>query len=486
MSERWKGHLQKLDEYRWLIPKSYKQGMRTDGLIYATEDMIDKVTGDQSPEQVANVAFLPGIVGRSMAMPDIHWGYGFPIGGVAATSADDGVVSPGGVGFDINCGVRLLRTDLTLKDVQPKIKRLLDGLFTNVPSGVGSEGKIRVSASELRDVMKKGAKWMVERGFGWAEDLEVSEQGGRLDSARPECVTEKAVKRGMPQLGTLGAGNHFLEIQAVEEVFDEGVARAFGIDGPGQITVMIRTGSRGFGYQVCEDSLVTMQQAVRKYGIDLPDRQLACAPLDSQEAQDYLGVMACAANYAWANRQAIAHWVREAFEETMGAGAHKLGMRQVYDVAHNIAKIEEHEVEGKRTRLCVHRKGATRAFGPGHPDVPTTYRAVGQPVLIPGDMGRYSYLLVGTEQAMRESWGSTCHGAGRLMSRSQAMKQPDARSVAEILAQKGILVRAASRGTLAEEASYAYKDVADVVEAAEGAGLSRRVARMRPLAVAKG
>ena len=486
MSNEWTGPLKKLDDYRWLIPSSYKKGMRTDGLIYATETMIEQIKSDQGLEQVANVAFLPGIVGRSMAMPDIHWGYGFPIGGVAATSVDNGVVSPGGVGFDINCGVRLLRTSLTVDEVKPKIAELVNSLFVNIPSGVGSEGKIRVSEAELAKVMKKGSKWIVEQGFGWQEDLEFTEQGGRLEGARPEVVSNKAVQRGRPQLGTLGAGNHFLEIQVVDEVFDQEIAGVFGIDGPGQITVMIHTGSRGFGYQVCDDSLGVMQQAVKKYGIEIPDRQLACAPVNSPEGQDYLAAMTCAANFAWANRQAIAHWVRESFEQVMGAGAHKLGMRQVYDVAHNIAKIEEHKVDGKLMKLCVHRKGATRAFGPGNPAVPADYRAVGQPVTIPGDMGRYSYLLVGTEQAMLETWGSTCHGAGRILSRSAAMKQPGAKTVEQMLAERGILVKAASRGTLAEEAPYAYKDVTDVVETTEGAGISKRVARMRPLGVVKG
>jgi len=482
----WTGRIQKIDDYRWLIPKSCKSGMRTDGLVYATAEMMEQIRGDESLEQVANVAFLPGICGRSMAMPDIHWGYGFPIGGVAATSVQDGVVSPGGVGFDINCGVRLLRTDLTIKDVQPKIRELVDQMFRDVPSGIGSEGKIRVNESELAQVMKKGAGWMVDHGFGWAEDIEVTEQGGRIENADPGVVSDKAVKRGRPQLGTLGAGNHFLEVQVVEEVFDESAAQVLGITGPGQITVMIHTGSRGFGYQICDDSLVVMQRAVQKYGISLPDRQLACAPVTSSEGRDYLGAMACAANYAWANRQAILHWVREAFERVMGAGAHKLGMHQIYDVAHNIAKIEDHLVDGKKQKLCVHRKGATRAFGPGHPDVPARYRSVGQPVLIPGDMGRYSYLLVGTQQAMDETFGSTCHGAGRLLSRHAAVREAKGQDIQQVLAQKGILVRAASRGTLAEEAPFAYKDVADVVEAAGGAGISRKVARMRPLGVVKG
>lgn len=480
----WSGQIKKIDNYRWLIPKSAKAGMRTDGLVYATEDIMKDM--DESLEQVANVAFLPGICGRSMAMPDIHWGYGFPIGGVAATNVTDGVVSPGGVGFDINCGVRLLRSDLTVDQVKPKIGELVDAIFHHVPSGVGSEGNIKVTDSELAQVMKKGAKWMTEHGYGWAEDIEVTEQNGCIQTADPAMVSNKAVQRGRPQLGTLGAGNHFLEIQVVEEIFDEAAAQAFGITGPGQITVMIHTGSRGFGHQVCEDSLLLMQKAIQKYNISLPDRQLACAPVKSEEGQKYLAAMACAANYAWANRQAIAHWIREAFEQVMGAGAHKLGLRQVYDVAHNIAKIEEHIVDGKKTTLCVHRKGATRAFAPGHPDVPAAYRAVGQPVLIPGDMGRYSFLLVGTEQAMSETFGSTCHGAGRLMSRHAAIKEARGQDIQRDLGAKGIIVRAASRGTLAEEAPFAYKDVADVVDAAHGAGISRKVAKMRPLGVVKG
>jgi len=482
----WPSVLKKIDDYRWLVPKGYKPGMRTDGVVYATERMMEVIAHDESLEQVANVAFLPGIVGKSMAMPDIHWGYGFAIGGVAATSMEDGVVSPGGVGFDINCGVRLLRTDLTLEEVQPKIRDLVNQLFRDVPSGVGSEGRIRVTEAELAQVMRKGAEWMVDRGIGWTEDLQRTEQGGRLENAVPDHVSDRAVKRGRPQLGTLGSGNHFLEIQVVDEVYDDGVAAELGIHGPGQITVMIHTGSRGFGHQVCDDSLQVMQQAVRKYGIELPDRQLACAPVKSPEGRQYLGAMASAANYAWANRQAIAHWVREAFERVMGAGAHKLGMRQVYDVAHNIAKIEEHEIDGGKMTLCVHRKGATRAFAPGHPDVPAPYRRVGQPVLVPGDMGRYSFLLVGTEQAMKETFGSTCHGAGRMLSRGAAMKKAGSDEVQRDLEAKGIIVRAQSRGTLPEEASYAYKDVSNVVDAVHGAGISRRIARMRPLGVVKG
>ena len=482
----WSGTLEKIDDYRWRISRSYKSGMRTEGIVYASEGMLDQIKNDQALEQVANVAFLPGIVGPSMAMPDIHWGYGFPIGGVAATSYDDGVVSPGGVGFDINCGVRLLRSDLTEKDVKGKIDNLVQRMYSDVPSGVGGEGQIRVDEHELRQVMVKGAKWMVERGMGWPEDLQACEQEGAVENANPDEVSKEAVKRGKPQLGTLGAGNHFLEIQVVDEIIDERVAQVFGITEVGQITVLIHTGSRGFGHQICQDSLASMQRAIQRYGISLPDRQLACAPVTSPEGQAYLGAMAAAANFAWANRQAIAHWVRESFEKVLGAGAHKLGLRQVYDVAHNMAKIEDHPVDGKMTRLCVHRKGATRAFGPGDSRVPAQYREVGQPVLVPGDMGRYSFLLVGTEGAMKQTWGSTCHGAGRVMSRHEAIKKMSGREVEQDLLRKGIFVKAKGRDTLSEEASYAYKDVADVVATCQGADISRAVAKMRPLGVVKG
>ena len=482
----WTGPIRKIDDYRWRIPKSYKPGMRTDGVVYATESMLAQIRKDESLEQVANVAFLPGIVGYSLAMPDIHWGYGFPIGGVAATRVSDGVVSPGGVGFDINCGVRLLRSDLTEADIKGRIPDLIDQLYTNIPAGVGGEGKIRVDEAELKRVMRKGAKWMVENGLGWPEDLEVSEENGGMEGADPDAVSKEAIKRGRPQLGTLGSGNHFLEIQVVEEIYDQRVAEAFGITDTGQVTVMIHTGSRGFGHQVCQDNLNVMQKALQKYGISLPDRQLACAPVTSPEGQAYLAAMACAANFAWANRQAIVHWVRESFETVMRSSARSLGLWQVYDVAHNIAKLEEHPVDGKPEKLCVHRKGATRAFGPGHPLVPKQYREVGQPVIVPGDMGRYSYILVGTETAMRETWGSTCHGAGRVMSRNEAIKHMHGSQVQNELAGRGILVRAKGRETLSEEASYAYKDVREVVEACQGADISRLVAKLRPLGVVKG
>jgi tRNA-splicing ligase RtcB len=486
MSQVWKGPLEQIDEYRWRIPKSYKPGMRVDGLIFASKAMIEQIKQDQAPEQVANVAFLPGIVGYSIAMPDIHWGYGFPVGGVAAMDMEEGVISPGGIGYDINCGVRLLRTDLTEKQVRPRLKELLDQIFRDVPAGFGGEGLIKTSRADLRQVMLKGAHWMVEHGYGWEDDLAHTEANGRLDMPDPDVITEKAIERGKDQLGTLGGGNHFLEIQVVDEIYDPKAAEAMGITQVGQVTVMIHTGSRGFGHQTCQDHLDIMEEAHAKYGISLPDRQLACAPIKSEEGQTYLRAMHCAANFAFANRQAIAHWTRQAFAKIFNATPDSLGMRQVYDVAHNIAKIEEHEWDGKKVRVCVHRKGATRAFPPGHPETPEAYRAVGQPVLIPGDMGRYSFVLVGTEGAMRESFGTTCHGAGRMMSRKGALREAKGRNIAKEMESQGILVRAQNKATLAEEASYAYKDVADVVEVVHNAGIARKVARLRPIGVVKG
>lgn len=486
MGETWKGPLLKAGVDRWRIPKGYKPEMRVDGMIFASEKLMEKIREDQAPEQVANVACLPGIQKMSMAMPDIHWGYGFPIGGVAAFSYEDGVISPGGVGYDINCGVRMLRTDLEKKDVEPRLQDIVNALFSDIPSGVGSEGRIRLKDQELRDVMLKGGQWAVAQGYGWDEDIEMTEENGRMENADPSAVSERAIKRGLPQVGTLGSGNHFLEIQVVDEIFDEHTADIFGIDHVGQVTLMIHSGSRGFGYQVCDDYLSVMQTAMNRYGIVVPDRQLACAPAKSPEGQKYLTAMACAANYAWANRQAMAHWAREAFSHVFGKSPHKLGMRQVYDVAHNIAKIENHEIDGKMKKVVVHRKGATRAFPAGHPDIPEAYREVGQPVLVPGDMGRYSYLMAGTDQAMRETFGSTCHGAGRVMSRKAAMKESKGVDIQQELAAKGIIVKAASRGTLAEEAPGAYKDVSMVVETAHETGISRKVARLKPLGVIKG
>ncbi len=483
---KWEGQIRKLDDFRWEIPKEYKQGMRVPGLVYADEKMLEAIKEDQSLEQVANVAFLPGIVGRSLAMPDIHWGYGFPIGGVAATRIADGVVSPGGVGYDINCGVRLLRTNLSEDEVRPKIKELVNELFHNIPSGVGSEGKIRVTEKEMNEILTDGAHWAVRRGFGTQADLEVTEETGRLKGANPDKVSARAKQRGAPQSGTLGSGNHFLEVQVVKEIYDEAAAKVMGIEHVGQVLVLIHTGSRGLGHQVCDDYLKTMEGAVRRYGISLPDRQLACAPIESPEGKDYLAAMACAANYAWANRQCITHWVRESLAKVFGKSPEELGLRQIYDVAHNIAKIEEHVVDGTKMTLCVHRKGATRAFPAGHKDVPQCYREIGQPVLIPGDMGRRSYVAVGTERAMAESFGSTCHGAGRVQSRGAAKRGLRGVDVAEELRAKGIIVKADSMSSLAEEASQAYKDVTHVVEVTHKAGISRKVAMATPIGVIKG
>jgi len=483
---RWQGQLIKIDDYRWKIPENYKTGMKVPGLIYASKEMLESIRDEQTPEQVANVAFLPGIVGYSFAMPDIHWGYGFPIGGVAAMDVKDGVVSPGGVGYDINCGVRLLRTSLVEAEVQPRISELVNKLFLNVPSGLGSEGKIKVSQKEMNQLMIEGARWAVKRGWGFEEDLDVTEEGGCLSSADPDKITDKATKRGMPQAGTLGSGNHFLEIQVVKEIFAPQIAGVMGINEIGQILVLIHTGSRGFGHQVCTDHLRVMEHAVSKYGIKIPDRQLACAPIESSEGQNYLAAMACAANYAWTNRQCIAHWVRETFASIFGKSPDKLGMSQIYDVAHNIAKIEEHTIDNRKVRVCVHRKGATRAFAAGHKDIPRRYNEIGQPVLVPGDMGRCSFIAVGTERAMKESFGSTCHGAGRVLSRGAAKRNIRGADVIRELGSRGIIVKADNLSSLAEEASQAYKDISEVIDVVQQAGISRKVAMAIPMGVIKG
>ena len=482
----WHGELKKIDDYRYKIPRSYKAGMKTDGIIYASEKMLPQITSDEAPEQVANVAFLPGIVGCAMAMPDIHWGYGFPIGGVAAFDIEKGIISPGGVGYDINCGVRLLRTDLTDNDIKDKIKVLVRAIFNNVPSGVGSTGKIRIDEREVKNVLREGAQWALRQGYGWKEDIEHIEARGALGGANPDRVSKRALQRGRPQLGTLGAGNHFLEIQVVEDIYDREAAKVMGIDDVGQITVMIHTGSRGLGYQVCDDNVKMLGRVTQKYGIDIPDRQLACAPITSPEGKSYFEQMACAANYAWANRQCIMHWIRESFEKVLGKKAEELGMHLIYDVAHNIAKFERHKVGDETKKLCIHRKGATRAFPAGHDDVPDKYKSIGQPVLIPGDMGTHSYLLLGTDLAMKETFGSTCHGAGRVMSRTKALSRTRGRSIEKELAEKGIFVLSASNEVLREEVPEAYKDIDTVVDAVHKAGISRKVARMRPLGVVKG
>jgi tRNA-splicing ligase RtcB len=482
----WQGEINQIDDYRWEIPRDYKDGMRVAGRVYADEAMLGAIREEQSLEQVANVAFLPGIVGCSMAMPDIHWGYGFPIGGVAATRVRDGVISPGGVGYDINCGVRLLRTGLDEDEVKPQIRELVNHLFHSVPSGLGSEGKIKLNDREMDEVLKSGAGWAVKHGYGTPLDLEYTEEQGCMKIADPDKVSDKAKKRGMPQLGTLGSGNHFLEVQVVREIYDAEAAGAMGITHTGQVLMLIHTGSRGLGHQVCDDYLRVMGQAVGKYGITLPDRQLACAPLESEEGRDYLAAMACAANYAWANRMLIAHWVRDSFSKVLGRKPTEIGMEQVYDVAHNIAKLESHIVDGKKQELCVHRKGATRAFPAGQADLPARYRDIGQPVLIPGDMGRCSFIAVGTDRAMAETFGSTCHGAGRLQSRGAAKRGMRGIDIAAELASRGIYVKTGNRGSLAEEASDAYKDILDVMRVAVGAGICRKVASAAPIGVIKG
>jgi len=476
--------LRQIDEYRWEIPREGK--MRTRGLIFASKAMIPKIMEDRSLEQVANVATLPGIVGPSLAMPDIHWGYGFPIGGVAAFGLEAGVVSPGGVGYDINCGVRLLRTNLKRPEVERCIEDLVNLLFRNIPSGVGSRRKdLKLRDATLFEVLRQGAGWAVKNGYGSRADLEHIEAHGKIDGADPERVSQFALDRGHDQLGTLGSGNHFVEVGYVLEIFDEKLAAALGLFKE-QVTAIVHTGSRGLGHQVCDDYIKVMLKAAAKYGIELVDRQLCCAPIASPEGKQYLGAMAAAANFAFANRQMITHWVRESFEEVFQLGPRDLGLELVYDVAHNIAKIETHEVEGKKMKLCLHRKGATRAFPPGHPETPAAYQETGQPVLIPGDMGRYSFVLVGTEPALSETFGSTCHGAGREMSRHQALKVAKGRSIVQELAKKGIVVRGAGRATIDEELSEAYKDVQSVVDVCQGAGIARKVAKLKPLGVIKG
>lgn len=478
--------LKRLDEFRWTLRAEDHPGMRVDGVVYGTGRLIDGHLEEGALAQVANVAHLPGIVGHSMGMPDIHFGYGFPIGGVAGLRADEGVVSPGGVGYDINCGVRLVRTDLRLADIQPKLDALLNECYTSVPSGVGEGGAVRLNDARFEALCVRGAEWAVSQGFGWSEDPSHTEARGRLPDADPDAVSDRARKRAMDQVGTLGAGNHFLEIQAVDEIFDAQAASVMGIEERGQVAVMIHCGSRGFGHQVCDDFIALMQQAVRKYGFDLPDRQLGCAPVRSDEGRKYLRAMACAANYAWANRQVIMHLVRDAFARILGAPAERLGMALVYDVAHNIAKIERHVIDGRETELCVHRKGATRAFPPGHPELPEAYRPVGQPVIVPGSMGSGSYLLAGARHGFETTFGSTCHGAGRALSRTAAKKLRHGREVIDELRGRGILVRGGSAAGIAEEQPDAYKDVDEVIRAVEGAGLSRPVARFRPVAVMKG
>ncbi|MBI4744324.1 MAG: RtcB family protein [Actinobacteria bacterium] len=477
--------LEKINDYMYRIPQTYKQGMRVPGIIFVNETLLGLAKKDQAFEQVANVAFLPGIIKASFAMPDIHWGYGFPIGGVAAVDAEEGVISPGGVGFDISCGVRLLRSKLYADEIRDKLEDIMNALSVDIPKGVGIKGKIKLNKDQMTALMKKGVSWAISQGYGWESDAEFTEEKGCFDGADPSRVSEHAYKRGLEQPGTLGAGNHFIELQEVTEIFNEKAAGVFGLH-KGQLCIMIHSGSRGVGHQICTDYVKIMDAAIKKYNINLPDRQLACAPLKSKEGKDYYGAMACAANYAWVNRHCLAHWVRESFEKVFKKSAEKLGLTLVYDVSHNIARIEEHIINGQKRRVCVHRKGATRSFGRLQKEIPAAYKESGQPVIIPGDMGRASYVLAGTETAMKESFGSTCHGAGRLMSRSQAKKIIEGSRLKRELEDRGIIVKAGKMSLLAEEAPEAYKDVNEVVEVCQGAGISEKVAKLRPLGALKG
>jgi tRNA-splicing ligase RtcB len=462
-------------------------GMRVPGRIYASEKMMGAILReDESLQQVINVAHLPGIQKYALAMPDIHWGYGFPIGGVAATDLEAGVVSPGGVGYDINCGVRLARTDLSERDVRPHIQKLVTNLYNTIPTGIGSSGAIKkLSEKDMFGLLRKGMGWAVEHGFGDAEDIEHTEENGRLGGADPALVSKRAIERGRPQLGTLGSGNHFLEIDIVDQIYREQEAAAMGLFAQ-QIVILIHTGSRGCGYQICDDFLKVLTRASQTHRIALPDRQLACAPIRSAEGGDYLSAMAAGANFAWNNRQVIMSLARDVFLQTLSISARALHFKLVYDVSHNIAKIEEHKINGRIKKLCLHRKGATRAYPPGHPDIPASYQKSGQPVLVPGDMGRYSFVCAGTQKAMEETFGSTCHGAGRLQSRKKAKAMGRGRDLISEMAEMGVFVQAHGYQTVAEEMPYAYKDVATVVDVMDKAGISRKVARLKPIGVIKG
>jgi tRNA-splicing ligase RtcB len=478
--------LEKIDEYSWRIPK-YKPGMRVNGIVFANKGLLDKMQTDRTLQQCVNVAHLPGIYKYAITLPDGHEGYGFPIGGVAATDYEEGVISPGGVGYDINCGVRLVTTNLSEQDVRPKLGQLANTIFDNVPCGLGSRRKdFKVSEHDLNKLITEGVQWAIDKGLGWAEDVEHCEENGCMKNADPDKVSGNAKNRGLTQIGTLGSGNHFLEVQKVDKILDSKTAKTFGIEHEGQVTTMIHCGSRGFGHQVCSDYLRVMERAIQKYKIALPDRELACAPGNSQEAQDYFQAMACAVNYAFVNRQTILHWVRQSFQQVFKEEAARFGLKLVYDVAHNIAKVETHQVNGGKKKVWVHRKGATRAFPPGNPEIPADYRSAGQPVLIPGSMGTSSWLLVGTEQAMQVSFGSTAHGAGRMMSRGAAKRNYWGGDIKKSLEQRGIYVRAASSVVLAEEADPAYKNVDVVADVSDKVGIATKVARFVPIAVVKG
>ncbi|MCD7781096.1 MAG: RtcB family protein, partial [Methanosphaera sp.] len=466
------------------IPSSSRQDMRASARIYLDDESI-KTVDDGAIEQVANVASLEGIQKRAIGLPDIHFGYGFPIGGVAAFGENNGIISPGGVGFDINCGVRLLKTNLTTEDIKPYMKELTDELFKKIPSGLGSNGITHIKENQVDDVLENGAKWAVENGYGWDEDLTFLEENGCMDTADASVVSTKAKRRGIPQLGSLGSGNHFLEIQTIDKVFDEKTAQVFGLE-ENQVVILIHTGSRGCGYQICADNLREMDKTAKRLKLDLPDRQLAYAPIDSDEAQDYLKAMAAGANYAWANRQMIQHWTRETFESILKQDADELGLSVLYDVAHNIIKKENHKVGKVSRNMYVHRKGATRAFGPGRKEIPQDYRDVGQPVIIPGTMGTSSYVLSGTQTAMDETFGSTAHGAGRVLSRSKAKNTYEPEDISKQMADKGIILKANSQPVIAEEAPGAYKDIDRVIDIISKTKISNLVAKTIPLGVIKG
>ncbi len=481
------GSIEKVTPFLWRIPKSFRADMRVDGLIFADDQMIQQIRKDGGPGQVVNVATLPGIQKASLAMPDIHWGYGFCIGGVAATDPEQGgVISPGGVGYDINCGVRLLRSELQWDDLKGQIRPLVDQLFRDIPTGVGQTGPYKFSKPELAQLMQEGVSYVVNKGYGTLDDLAHIEANGCLPDARPDLVSDRAYARGYDQCGTLGSGNHFLEVQVVDRIEDEAAARAFGLR-EGQVTVLIHSGSRGLGYQVCEDHLAAFRGAPERYGFSLPDAQLACAPVRSPEGQAYLGAMRAAANFAFCNRQLLTHQARMVFQRILKKPWEELGLELVYDVAHNIAKFEEHDVgDGVVKEVCVHRKGATRAFPPGHAEVPPAYREIGQPVIIPGSMGTASWVLVGQPGSMALSFGTTCHGAGRMMSRTEAVRRSAGRRIDLELDALGIIARARGHKGLAEEQPAAYKDVDQVVEVVDAAGISKKVARLRPVGVIKG
>lgn len=479
---KWDGIVEVVDRNRYLIPRRYKQGMSVDAMIYSSPELIEQAARDLSMDQVANVATLPGVVGRAMAMPDMHQGYGFPIGGVAAMRPDGGVVSPGGVGFDINCGVRLMASPFRHDEIEGRMDELVDELFKAVPTGAGKGGRIKLSDREMEAVLTTGSRWALKQGMARPEDLDCTEDNGMLPGARPECVSERARRRGASQLGTLGSGNHFLEVDVVDRIFDRDLAEKFGLF-EDQICFMVHCGSRGLGHQVCTDFVADMKSVMKRHAINLPDRELACCPIESPEGKSYLGAMAAAANFAFANRQCISHWIRQVMGKMFGKNTE---IKLVYDVAHNMAKFESHFVDGREERLLVHRKGATRAFPAGRPELPKKFRDTGHPVIIPGDMGRASYVLVGTDRALEETFGSVCHGAGRLMSRTQARQGRNSKDVIEKLRARGVIARASSREGLTEEVPEAYKSIDDVIAAVTDAGLARSVARLRPVGVVKG